>query len=34
MFKNSDNGKPNVYYGWAGWMLTIYGKENYIIGWV
>ena len=34
MFKNSDNGKPNAYYGQAGWMLKIYGEENYTIGWV
>ena len=32
MFKNSDNGKPNVYNGYAGRKLKIYGKENYTIG--
>ena len=31
MFKNSDNGKPSVYYGSAGRKLKIYGKENYTI---
>ena len=32
MFQNSGNGKLNIYYGLAGQMLKIYGKENYAIG--